>query len=397
MDKIKQLWKKFKGSYVVYALLSIITLDFAARATYKYWPIDTYNSPNRSWVWYAVKDFRETGKQADIVLLGSSLMMATLHGGDATYFNHPVNAAFHHRSYYLEKLLKEKYGLDVHTFAFAIGGQMVSDAYILASRMLVGDDRPKMLIYGIAPRDFMDNTLASCASTETYRYIDRIKGLSDLQSVSTTSPWEKVEKFFGKVSFIYQHRLDFVYMQNVGTKKLLASLFGMKDLDAVHTPFALRGQAMLQLPEDTGPAELCIVPYDAKKAQYANNMEQYRYRYLPFKPKAYNLQMSFLERLLKWGKDEGVQIVLVNMPITEDNLSIMPSIFYPSYLHSVQTLAHDYGAQLVNLNDHTLFPKSDFEDSVHLNGKGGVQFWQVLTDRLFTNSQVAQVKLSPVR
>ena len=31
--------------------------------------------------------------------------------------------------------------------------------------------------------------------------------------------------------------------------------------------------AMLQLPEDTGPAELCIVPYDAKKAAYSNNMD----------------------------------------------------------------------------------------------------------------------------
>jgi hypothetical protein len=52
--------------------------------------------------------------------------MNALHGGDSTHYKPSENAAFHHRSYYFEELLKDKYDKDVRTFAFAIGGQMAS-------------------------------------------------------------------------------------------------------------------------------------------------------------------------------------------------------------------------------------------------------------------------------
>ena len=51
--------------------------------------------------------------------MGSSLMMAALHNGDATYLKIPQNVAFHHRSAYLEALLSDKTKSPISTFAFA--------------------------------------------------------------------------------------------------------------------------------------------------------------------------------------------------------------------------------------------------------------------------------------
>lgn len=376
-------------SYVLFALTALVVLDLAARFAWPYLPIDHYNSPNRSWVWWAIKDFRQLKQSPDVVLLGSSLMMNALHGGDSTRYNRPENAAFHHRSYYFEELLKKKYDKPVRTFAFAIGGQMASDAYVLSSRLLTGDRKPKTIIYGIAPRDFMDNTLASPASTETFRYVGRIRDLSDVEWDARKGFWERVEHVFTKTSFLYQKRLDFVYLQNQAMKQVLTAL-GQKNMDITKAPFELRGIAFIQLPEDTGPSDLCFTPYDEHQAKYADNLDQYRYRYLPFKPKIYQTQLSYLEKLMKFAHDNDVEMVLVNMPITKDNMDIMPPHFYDIYKRDVLALVAKYDSRIIDLNDQQRFPKKYFEDSVHLNGLGAVNFFDVLTDKIFGETTLAK-------
>lgn len=376
-------------SYVLISLTVLILLDVGARVTWQYWPIDHYNSPNRSWVWWAIKDFREQPKP-DVVLLGSSLMMNALHGSDSTHYNRPENAAFHHRTYYFEELLKQKHGQDVRTFAFAIGGQMASDAYAISSRLLAGEKKPKTIIYGIAPRDFMDNTLASPASTETFRYVGRISDLSDEEWEARKGFWERVEHVLSKVSFLYQKRLDFVYLQNQAMRQVLTWLG--QNMEVNRAPFELRGIAFLQLPEDTGPSDLCFTPYDKRQAKYADNLDQYRYRYLPFKPKIYFTQLSYLEKLMKFAHDNGIEMVLVNMPITKDNMDIMPANFYSIYKKDVLALVSKYSSRLIDLNDQQRFPKEYFEDSVHLNGLGAVNFFEVLADKFSNNSAIAHTK-----
>lgn len=376
-------------SYILFALTALVVLDVTARFAWPYLPIDHYNSPNRSWVWWAIKDFRQTKEAPDVVLLGSSLMMNALHGGDSTRYNRPENAAFHHRSYYFEELLKNKYDKDVRTFAFAIGGQMASDAYVLSSRLLTGDKKPKTIIYGIAPRDFMDNTLASPASTETFRYVGRICDLSDEEWEARKGFWERVEHVFTKTSFLYQKRLDFVYLQNQAVKQVLTAL-GQKNMDITKAPFELRGIAFIQLPEDTGPSDLCFTPYDEHQAKYADNLDQYRYRYLPFKPKIYQTQLSYLEKLVKFAHDNDVEMVLVNMPITKENMDIMPPHFYDIYKKDVLALVAKYDSRIIDLNDQQRFPKKYFEDSVHLNGLGAVNFFDALTDKIFGETTLAK-------
>jgi hypothetical protein len=98
-----------------------------------------------------------------------------------------------------------------------------------SSRLLTGDRKPKTIIYGIAPRDFMDNTLASPASTETFRYVGR-SVICLTKSGSTQGIWERVEHVFTKTSFLYQKRLDFVYLQNQAMKQVLTAL-GQKNMD----------------------------------------------------------------------------------------------------------------------------------------------------------------------
>lgn len=387
LQKLKQMAAKFASSYVCLAFAALLLLDFGARLTFDNWHIDRYNSANRSWAWWAAKDFREHKEPSDVVLLGSSLMMAALHGGDATYLQTPQNVAVHHSCTYLEHLLSEKLHTPVSTFAFAIGGQMVSDAYVISSTLLRGEKKPRTIVYGIAPRDFMDNMLTSPASTETFRYMSRIGDLSDVAMPARTTFWEKAEWALCKISFLYDHRQDFVYLQNKYARNVLARL-GMKDLEYVHAPFPLRKIAMLQLPEDNGPNELMIMPYSTAD-KYADNTAEYRMRYKAFKKKLFDMQFAFLDRLGKHCRQEGINLILVNMPLTPENVALMPPGFYDFYLSSVKGAATKYGARVLDLNQPQIFDHSCFADSVHLNGLGGKRFFEVLSDRLVNESRLA--------
>jgi hypothetical protein len=381
-ETAKPGWKAALGSFVCMALLAIIVADIGARLTYPYWPLDRYNSPNRSWVWWNTRDFRQNARHPDVILMGSSLMMMALHGADATYLNTPQNVAIHHRSAYLEKLVSEKLKAPMSTFAFALGGQMVSDAFVLAETLFHGEKKPRTIVYGIAPRDFMDNMMPSPASTETFRYMQRVGDLRGLAMTARTSFWEQTEWCLGQICFLYNHRPDFVYLQNKYARQILANVCGIRGLDYVHTPVPLRRIALLELPEDEGLNDLSIMPYSYGPKLYYDNLPEYRMRYKTFKPKLFNTQLSYLERLLKFARAEGIDVVLVNMPLTQDNVNLMPPGFYNTYKTRIGQLAGQYHASLWDLQDTTTFPKQFFADSVHLNGRGGMKFFEVLAEKL---------------
>ena len=394
--------ENFLKSYVLLAFVSYIFLDCLFRLVsmpqfdnldfLKFSPLKV---PHRSWVYWNEREFLTSPDKnpPDTALLGSSLMMAALHGGDAVYLGKPQNVAFHHKSRLLADLLSAASGKPESNFAFALGGEMVSDACILFEHMLKERGTPQRVIYGIAPRDFMDSALPSVASTEIYRYMSHISNLADLEMKARTSPSEKIEYWLSKLSFIAGHKEDFIYIQQRWAKALTEKVLPYKDLDMVKTPLHVRRQAFSELPEDSGANEVLVCPPQVKQEPYEDNLAEYRYRYRKINWKQFNDQLSYLERLLSRAKQAGVSVILVNMPLTEDNLSIMPDNFYTSYLEKVTTLAERYQARVLDLNKAQLFPRSCFADSVHLNMRGGKHFFEVLAERLFSDPQTKAIMI----
>jgi hypothetical protein len=394
-DKPKSLPATLLSSYVVCAALLFVGLEALGSAINTYSPqtmaLSPYKSANRSWIWWNVRDFDRLTAAPDIVLLGSSLMMAPLHGGDAVHLNSAQNVPLHHKSQLLEDLLKEKFKRSYHSFAFALGGEMVSDAWAISDTMLKGDRKPKVIIYGVAPRDFMDSALPSAASTEIYKYMSRIGDLSAVDKDAYSSFWQQGENALGKISFTYKHRPDFLYIQHRWAKELFRKLLGYKELELVNSPYHVRKQAFSELPEDNGPGSLFVDPPGPAQEPYEANLDEYRFRYRKVNLKQFNTQLSFLERLLVLSEKENIRVVLVNMPLTEDNINLMPPGFYQNYLDKVTALTTSHKALLLNLNDPKIFPQKYFTDSVHLNARGGEHFFQVLADRLKADPETAAI------
>ncbi|MBS1991219.1 MAG: hypothetical protein JSS83_11915 [Cyanobacteria bacterium SZAS LIN-3] len=385
--------KSLASSYVIMAVLALFIIDFGLKlATATDHPAITMTplqTPYRSWVWWNVRDFEKEKQAPDIVLLGSSLMMAAFHGGDAAMYNVPQNVAFHHKSVLLERLLKAQFKRDYSTFVFALGGEMASDAYAITDSLLTGAKQPKVIIYGIAPRDFMDHALSSPASTEIFKLMSRMGDLSDVAQESRGSIWEMGEYYLGQANFIYGHRPNFIYMQYRLTNEALRKICGYKNLDYVSCPLMIRKQAFLELPENNGPNEVLICPPSAADLVFMDNSGEYRYRYKNPNLKQFASQVGYLERLLKVSDKRGIKVILVNMPLTEENVALMPPNFYDSYMKTIESLTNKYQAQFLDLNDHKVFPKKYFGDTAHLNVPGGKHFMEVLAEKIGKDDRVA--------
>jgi len=388
-----QLFKSALSSYVFIGALAFLLIDgslkIATTINPHVWPMNPMQTAYRSWVWWGARDLEREKQPPDIALLGSSLMMAAFHGGDAALLNVPQNWAFHHKSVLLERLLKARFNRDYSTFVLALGGEMASDAYAITSSLLTGAKQPKMIIYGIAPRDFMDHALGSPASTEVFRFMSRLGDLSDVASDAHGNAWELGEYYAGQGSFIYTHRPDFIYVQHRLANEAVRKLCGYKDMDFVHCPMMIRRQAFADLPENTGPNEVMVSPPSASDKIFVDNSGEYKFRYKNPNLKQFNNQMGYLERMLKLADNQGIKVILVNMPLTKENVDLMPPNFYDNYMKIVERLAVTNKAQFLDLNDHQLFPKKYFGDTAHLNVPGGKHFMEVLAEKIGADDRVA--------
>ncbi len=368
-------------SYILIALAALVLLDVGARLSYPIWNIDRYASPNKSWIWWAVSDFHRQPQTPDVVLLGSSLMLEALNTGDATYLHEPQNVSLHHTSSCLQDDLATKLGYKPRTFSFAIAGQMASDAYAISSTLLNGKSKPTTIVYGIAPRDFMDNTLTNVTTTETFRYLSRVGDLSKTIAESKPAFFEAVDHWFENISFIYKHRVDLACIEQHAAKATLKSI-GHRDLDNYKVPFELRRIALKEVFEDIASNETMVCPYGNPPVPYLDNLAEYRQRYAHMNAKMFKSQLGYLEQLLQCGQEQNINVVLVNMPLTTDNVATMPPGFYQNYLTQINEMSGKYKSKLIDLNRPGMFNRGYFADSAHLNGLGGVRFFELLSQAL---------------
>ena len=368
-------------SYVLMAIAALALLDVGARLSYPYWNINPFDSPNKSWIWWAVSDFHKQPQTPDVVLLGSSLMLEALNTGDATYLKKPQNVSLHHTSSCLQDDLAAKLGYKPRTFSFAIAGQMASDAYAIASTLLNGKSKPTTIVYGIAPRDFMDNTLTNVTTTETFRYLSRVGDLSKTIAASKPSFFEVIDHGFENISFIYKHRVDMACVEQHAAKAALKAI-GHHDLDNYKVPFELRRIALKEVFEDVASNETMVCPYGNPPVPYLDNLSEYRQRYAHMNAKMFKSQLGYLELLLQYGQEQNINVVLVNMPLTTDNVATMPPGFYQNYLAQIAEISGKYKSKLIDLNKPGMFNRGYFADSAHLNGLGGMRFFEVLSQAL---------------
>ena len=380
------LGRNFKGalkSRAASALLVFGALGGLFQAACAVTQFDRFAVAQHRWAWWEVKGYKELPKAPDCVLLGSSLLQRLTNEGESTYLQCPVNGLTHNKSVHLEDNIRKKTGISLSTYAFAIGGLHASDATVIAEG-LFKDKAPKTIVYAIAPRDFMDNLVATPTDTETFALISHIADLGELEERARTTQTEQ---------FNYAMNTIIVKLTPLASYRYELSTMLGRSVRAAIAPSLDRALAGVQrplLPIDVGircaPFDLsgyvAVHPEKQDTAQLSENFNCYQCCYQPFRPRAYNTQMDFLRHLLQFAKNRQINVVLVNMPLRADNLNAMAPHFYDLYKKDVAIIAAQYGAKYVDMFDTKAFKFADFTDTVHLSGFAAVKFVDKLSDRI---------------
>lgn len=344
--------------------------------------------PYLSWTGWAIRSFVEHKGAPDIVFLGSSLMLVPLDGVDADHLNQRIDGSQHHHSQYFQERFLQKSGLKASTFNFALPGEMPSDAYMITKYFLKDEKRPSILVYGVGPRDFMDNLLPSPSATDPFRFLSRFGDISTDAARFMPNWVDRLSFELGKLVYFYGNKEDLcdnacqLASNQVGAVSNGASLKQLsfdekRVLLPEYRPFELKpGQAFFR---PTTPAQ---------RKNFADNLDEYRKRYKKLNWNTFIGQMHFLSDTLAIAKQRGIQTVVLAMPITALNRSLLSDINWSAYRNSLKAVAASNGATFVDLSESNEFTLADFGDTVHLHSGGGKRLMDLLVDRLATSRAI---------
>ncbi|MBS1956105.1 MAG: hypothetical protein JST89_18115 [Cyanobacteria bacterium SZAS-4] len=310
--------------------------------------------------------FRESKTQPDIGLLGSSLVAVASVQAAAIAKKEPVDRLTHRGSEYFDQALYANLGMKANTACLALGGAMASDAYLLTKHVLNGASAPRAIIYGISPRDFQDNMMFGVETSEAFKLFYQPEDLPDIWRLPRVTPDTKLALTFASISPLWDNRTA------------LSSQIATTALKPVHQFFRTRPQSSAAPPmKIDGP----LAPGESVGHPSADHMkEAYLMRYNPLAPSQLRTQFGYLDRLLAMCHKRHVPILVVNMPISEANVAIMPPQLYEYYMMETQRLCRKNSVEFEDLNKAPLNQPSNFLETVHLNPQGSTIFFNALAN-----------------
>jgi hypothetical protein len=324
-----------------------------------------------SWPWWIAKDYLSQASTPDVVLLGSSQMATATFTADANTQQVALDCVVDRRATTLEKYLLDKTGKHVTIFNTAVGGGMVSDAYMIGRILLTGKHQPKMVIIGVGPRDFMDNTLASASATEPFRFYSQYLDAGQIPPYSYPDDFARLDQQMNKLIPLYRMRLQV-------QKRLGLTQSESQEKQTGHQ--FLKG--IFSQGDQVKPGEWKIpanIPY-----LFEDNTKEYLHRYANCNPPIYASELLFFQDFLKLMHDRQIKVLVVGMPSLPPNRSLLPATFWTIWRANVKGAAKQYGYNFVDLTDSPAFALDDYLDTVHLAASGGKKFFATVSDTIAT-------------
>ncbi len=369
------------------ALLAFVLLNVAWSCT-KFGILKPFDFAFYTWTGCAIQNYL-TRPRPNITFLGSSLVLEPLGSVDADLFNRDIDAARHNRSFYFENCFKERTGKRITTFNFSIPGEMPSDAYLVTKFLLQGHKKPDIIVYGVGPRDFMDNLLPSPQATDPFIYLSRFGDYSD-QIAAIAPDWQQRLNYeLGRTFFVYGHRVD---LATDGERLFTKAMARLAPCPGQERDIAFRRTILPDYhPFECAVNECRFRPYvDRPRPAFVDNLVEYRKRYKQLKWDTFLCQMNFLSLNMEIARQRGIHFVLVSMPITDLNRQLLGDFPADVYKKSVSVLAKSKGATFIDLDGSKQFDLADFEDTVHLHSGGGRKMLSMLATELANDRPVQE-------
>jgi hypothetical protein len=390
--------RNLSRSQVAIALVLVVAVNVALAV----WnPLGKY-APERlptehSWIWWASQDFLGQKETPAVVILGSSLLQNPLQEQDATFLNRETDSVLDHRSMYLESLLdKQLSGVsqkNIGCFNFAVPGSLMSDNYMVLRTMLNGDRKPKVVVLGLALRDFIDNQVTCAAATPSFKYLSRYTDVSDLVDLAMPNIWQRGEYWLNRRVYLIGKKFDMQAalsqaaskMQRGGSRVGASSSADILDcrLNAFDMSCYVPGV------RSDVERHVWMTKPNAEHV-FLDNSAEYRRRYRSTNKALFECQKAFLERFCELASASNIRVVIVNMPVTTEHAKLMPAGSYSDYMNCLKAMSARYQAPMLDLNNCGKFTIDDFADTCHMQGRGGKKLLDLIAEELSQDAAIAQ-------
>lgn len=332
-----------------------------------------------------VVNFVVSGKRPDIVMAGSSLVIFP-HVLCDGYFEKvpvpvpdPIEYADFLNSYTEMAHFKKLYAQTspgnpslsrISVVDLGVPSLMLTDCLLLFEKLQLNDALPKTVVLLLAPRDFMDNTVA--AERNLFRH--EIEGRVTLKELVNSKD---------TISFFANLMQSMNYVANAWFRQFRTS--GQRIILAIKKAVRKHQKATVL----SGPTI-----EEAKRYFYfgkgkLSDLGIYKKRYNPADRARIQEQMKAMEMLLDRLKKKSVNVVVVNMPLTKENRALIEKSALDEIQAGMKSLCSRVNVHFVEGESLGPWDNSLFVDSVHLNAKGGDRLFVQLSEILSKNKPIA--------
>jgi hypothetical protein len=276
-------------------------------------------------------------------------------------------------------------GTPAHVFNLSNEGAMVTDNLLVFDRLLRQEKKPKLVIYGIAVRDFVDAMLAKETASDAYASLFDISEVPAFGNLFATKPIDQLELVLDNSLPLYAGRrgLQGRFAAYVAAKDEAASRKKVIKPEQFTPPVSPGVSTGLTGANDG------LDPREAEKSQqratvvlarnkgedklWTGSIKLYAYRYwsVANDKDRFERQMQALNKILELGRKNDVPVLLVNMPVSQDSIDLLPPGFYARYVQRIQSACTNRNASFLDLQKDNSYSRSCFHDIVHLNEIGG--------------------------
>lgn len=326
---------------------------------------DSQTTIKGTWPWWISKSYLAQVQAPDIVLLGSSQMATAVFTADAQTLQKALDCVSYRRATTLENDLTARLGHPVSIFNWSMGGAMASDQDLITRTLLVGRLKPKMVVIGVSPRDFIDNTLPSASTTEPFRFFSRFVEPTKLAAWAFADDLSRFGWLLNRYLPMSQlHNKVATCMTSdqlqatTGTKQEF--LKGISASGGNITP----GQWLV-------PAN---IPY-----LFVDNTQEYIHRYTNPNPPIYPQELSFFNDALAQLRENNIKVLVVGMPSVAPNRKLLPDTFWQEFRGNISSICLKNSADWLDLSESDVFTIDDYLDTVHLSARGGDKLFREIS------------------
>ncbi|MBX9666248.1 MAG: hypothetical protein K2X93_01460 [Candidatus Obscuribacterales bacterium] len=349
---------------LVFANIALLIFDPIKR-------VDADSLPTiRSWVYWAATDYRQRQKTPDVVYLGSSVMMHPTWWQEATFRNKDVDLVADHTSHYGESMIGKYSGVNnLSCFNFGLPGAVPSDAYMIVKSLFKEEKKPKLVVLGMVPRDMVDNDFSHAGSSRHYRYLSRFVDTTGMEELAVPNIWERPQYWVNDFLYLKGKSQPIQQVARHEAESLLApalkSLPG-SPLDRVTDEDRKFAMHHAELEKGVWVAHP-TTPYFYVEAADADCLK----RYATPNNELFQNQKTWLDMTLKALKDDNIEVLVVNFPVTNMALRCMRDGVYDRHVSTLKAMAAKYDFGFLDAQASGKFLPEDFTDWAHMDASGG--------------------------